>query len=277
MTSILSALIQVAGILADTITMISDSILSNLSSAMSILNMIFAQVPETVTDTVNIISETAATAPAEAAATTASMSVWDLCLKGGFIMIPLAILLVISIYIFIERYIVIRRADREDATFMKRIKDYIHDGEIDSAKLLCKKNGTPYARLILKGISRIGRPMNDVLVAIENTGNLEIANLGKGLTWLATTAAGEPMLGFLGTVIGMVEAFFALANAGSSANISVLAGGIYEALVTTVAGLAVGIVALFAYNALVARINGVMKLLEGKTMEFMDLLNEPAE
>lgn len=277
MTSILSALIQVAGILADTITMISDSILSNLSSAMSILNMIFAQVPETVTDTVNIISETAATAPAEAAATTASMSVWDLCLKGGFIMIPLAILLVISIYIFIERYIVIRRADREDATFMKRIKDYIHDGEIDSAKLLCKKNGTPYARLILKGISRIGRPMNDVLVAIENTGNLEIANLGTGLTWLATTAAGAPMLGFLGTVIGMVEAFFALANAGSSANISVLAGGIYEALVTTVAGLAVGIVALFAYNALVARINGVMKLLEGKTMEFMDLLNEPAE
>lgn len=277
MTSILSALIQVAGILADTITMISDSILSNLSSAMSILNMIFAQVPETVTDTVNIISETAATASAEAAATTASMSVWELCLKGGFIMIPLAILLVISIYIFIERYIVIRRADREDATFMKRIKDYIHDGEIDSAKLLCKKNGTPYARLILKGISRIGRPMNDVLVAIENAGNLEIANLGKGLTWLATTAAGAPMLGFLGTVIGMVEAFFALANAGSSANISVLAGGIYEALVTTVAGLAVGIVALFAYNALVARINGVMKLLEGKTMEFMDLLNEPAE
>lgn len=277
MTSILSALIQVAGILADTITMISDSILSNLSSAMSILNMIFAQVPETVTDTVNIISETAATAPAEAAATTASMSVWELCLKGGFIMIPLAILLVVSIYIFIERYIVIRRADREDATFMKRIKDYIHDGEIDSAKLLCKKNGTPYARLILKGISRIGRPMNDVLVAIENTGNLEIANLGKGLTWLATTAAGAPMFGFLGTVIGMVEAFFALANAGSSANISVLAGGIYEALVTTVAGLAVGIVALFAYNALVARINGVMKLLEGKTMEFMDLLNEPAE
>ncbi len=275
MTSILSSLIRVVDILADTIITISDSILTNISSAMSILNMIFAQVPDTATDTVNIISETTATAPAEAV--TASMSVWDLCLKGGFIMIPLAILLVISIYIFIERYIVIRRADREDATFMKRIKDYIHDGEIDSAKLLCKKNGTPYARLILKGISRIGRPMNDVLVAIENTGNLEIANLGKGLTWLATTAAGAPMLGFLGTVIGMVEAFFALANAGSSANISVLAGGIYEALVTTVAGLAVGIVALFAYNALVARINGVMKLLEGKTMEFMDLLNEPAE
>lgn len=262
-------------LVADTLTMIADIVFTTISSAMSIINTIFTSVPGAVTDTVNIVSETAAVSTE--AAETARMSVWELCLKGGFIMIPLAILLVISIYIFIERYIAIRRADREDATFMKRIKDYIHEGEIDSAKLLCKKNGTPYARLILKGISRIGRPMNDVLVAIENTGNLEIANLGKGLTWLATTAAGAPMLGFLGTVIGMVEAFFALANAGSSANISVLAGGIYEALVTTVAGLAVGIVALFAYNALVARINGVMKLLEGKTMEFMDLLNEPAE
>lgn len=206
----------------------------------------------------------------------AELSVWDLCLKGGFIMIPLAILLIVSIYIFIERYMVIQKAQVEDATFMQRIKDYICNGEIDSAKNLCRKNGSPYGRLILKGISRIGRPMNDVLVAIENTGNIEIANLGKGLPWLATTAAGAPMLGFLGTVIGMVEAFFALASAGSAANIGVLAGGIYEALVTTVAGLAVGIVALFAYNVLVARINGVMKLLEGKTMEFMDLLNEPA-
>ena len=204
------------------------------------------------------------------------LSVWELCIKGGFIMIPLALLLLISIYIFIERYIVISRADKQDASFMKRIKDYIHEGEIESAKNLCKKTDTPYSRLILQGITRIGRPMNDVLVAIENTGNLEIANLGKGLPWLATTAAGAPMLGFLGTVVGMVEAFFALANAGSSANVTVLAGGIYEALVTTVAGLTVGIIALFAYNALVARINGVMKLLEGKTMEFMDLLNEPA-
>lgn len=240
---------------------------------MSILNTILMQdIPEAVADTITTIGGGADTAQA-----VAELSVWDLCMKGGFIMIPLAILLIISIYIFIERYIVIRRAEKEDDTFMKRIKDYILEGEIDSAKNLCKKNGSPYARLILKGISRIGRPMNDVLVAIENTGNLEIANISKGLPWLATTAAGAPMLGFLGTVIGMVEAFFALASAGSAANISVLAGGIYEALVTTVAGLAVGIVALFAYNALVARINGVMKLLEGKSMEFMDLLNEPAE
>lgn len=240
---------------------------------MSILNTILMQdIPEAVADTITTIG-----GGADTAQTVAELSVWDLCMKGGFTMIPLAILLIISIYIFIERYIVIRRAEKEDDTFMKRIKDYILEGEIDSAKNLCKKNGSPYARLILKGISRIGRPMNDVLVAIENTGNLEIANISKGLPWLATTAAGAPMLGFLGTVIGMVEAFFALASAGSAANISVLAGGIYEALVTTVAGLAVGIVALFAYNALVARINGVMKLLEGKSMEFMDLLNEPAE
>lgn len=236
--------------------------------------MISAQTIESLSDTVAVMENeiTAAAATAQPV----ELSVWELCIKGGFIMIPLALLLLISIYIFIERYIVISRADKQDASFMKRIKDYIHEGEIESAKNLCKKTDTPYSRLILKGITRIGRPMNDVLVAIENTGNLEIANLGKGLPWLATTAAGAPMLGFLGTVVGMVEAFFALANAGSSANVTVLAGGIYEALVTTVAGLTVGIIALFAYNALVARINGVMKLLEGKTMEFMDLLNEPA-
>lgn len=210
-----------------------------------------------------------------AAPTAAELSVWDLCLKGGIIMIPLVLLSLVSIYIFFERWMALRKAATEDASFMKRIKDYIHDGEIESAELLCKRTDTPYARLIQKGISRIGRPMNDVLVAIENVGNIEVAKLGKGFTWLATTAAGAPMLGFLGTVTGMVKAFFALANAGSNANISVLAGGIYEALVTTVAGLVVGIIALFAYNYLSARVNHVMNQLERKTMEFMDLLNEP--
>ncbi len=118
--------------------------------------------------------------------------------------------------------------------------------------------------------------MNDILVAIENTGNIEVAALGKGLPWLSTTAAGAPMLGFLGTVVGMIQAFFSLASAGTSANITVLSSGIYQALVTTVAGLVVGIFALFAYNYLVARINTVMNSLESSTMEFMDLLNEPA-
>lgn len=204
------------------------------------------------------------------------LSLWDLCLRGGPLMIVLALLSLVCIYIFVERAIVINRAAREDDTFMKRIRDYIHEGEIESAFNLCKKTGTPYARLIAKGISRIGRPVNDILAAVENTGNIEIASLSKGLPWLATTAAGAPMLGFLGTVVGMVQAFYAIASEGNSANIATFSSGIYTALVTTVAGVVVGVIALFAYNYLVARINSVMNMLESKSMEFMDLLNEPA-
>ncbi|MDE6061518.1 MAG: MotA/TolQ/ExbB proton channel family protein, partial [Duncaniella sp.] len=192
---------------------------------------------------------------AQAATIAQELSVWDLAMRGGWIMIPLAILSLVCIYVFVERCLALRRAQKEDDSFMDRIREYIHDGEIDSARRLCSKTDTPYARLIGKGISRIGRPMNDVLVTIENTGNIEIAALEKGLPWLATTAAGGPMIGFLGTVIGMVQAFFNLASAGSSANIAVLADGIYSALVTTVAGLIVGLIAMFAYNYLVARIN----------------------
>ncbi len=191
-------------------------------------------------------------------------------------MIALAVLLLVGVYIAIERAIIVAKASRQDETFMKRIRDYIHDGEIDAAKELCRNSDTPYGRLIGKGISRIGRPMNDVLVTIENTGNMEIASLSKGLPWLATIAGAAPMLGFLGTVIGMVESFYAIAASGNSAQIGDFAGGIYTALVTTVAGLIVGIVAMFAYNYLVARVNKVMNMLEARTMEFMDLLNEPA-
>ncbi len=205
-----------------------------------------------------------------------TLSIWQLCCEGGWIMFPLAFLLLVCIYIFIERLIVLRSASKWDDSFMKRIRDYIHEGEIESALNLCRGTSTPFGRLIAKGISRIGRPMNDVLVAIENTGNIEVANLSKGLTWLATTAAGAPMLGFLGTVIGMVEAFYSIANSGNAAQIGTFAGGIYTALVTTVAGLIVGIIALFAYNYLVSRINKIMKSMEARTMEFMDLLNEPA-
>lgn len=205
-----------------------------------------------------------------------TLSFWSLVKDGGFIMIPLAVLLLVVIYVFSERALVISRAAKEDKSFMDRIRDYVHEGDLESARNLCKKTPTPYARLIEKGLSRIGRNMNDVLVAIENTGNIEVAALGKGLPWLSTTAAGAPMLGFLGTVVGMIEAFFAIAKAGTAANITVLSSGIYQALVTTVAGLVVGIIALFAYNFLVAKINSVMNSLESKTMEFMDLLNEPA-
>lgn len=224
-----------------------------------------------ITDSLSV-----ATAAAAQPEPVKELSVWDLCMEGGFIMIPLLILALISIYIFIERAIVLRRAARDDAHFMSRIKDYIHHGDPEAALRLCNHTNSPYARLIAKGITRIGRPMNDVLVAIENTGNIEISALGKSLPWLSTTAAGAPMLGFLGTVVGMIQAFFSLASAGTAANITVLSSGIYQALVTTVAGLVVGILALFAYNYLVARINNVMNSMESKTMEFMDLLNEPA-
>lgn len=215
-------------------------------------------------------------AAANTADTQVELSLWDLCLRGGWLMIPIALLSLICIYVFVERTVVLFKANREDQSFMKRIRDYIHEGELESAHNLCRKTDTPYARLIDKGISRIGRPVNDILAAIENTGNIEIAGLSRGLPWLATTAAGAPMLGFLGTVIGMVQAFYAIASSGNSANIGTFASGIYTALVTTVAGLVVGVIALFAYNYLVARINSVMNLLEQKTMQFMDLLNEPA-
>ena len=228
-----------------------------------------------------ILLQTAAPAAKAAAAATQtaagpSISLWQLCLDGGWIMIVLAVLLAICIYVFIERAIAIGRADRTDERFMSKIKDYIHDGELQSADNLCKSTDTPYSRLVQKGISRIGRPLNDVLVTIENTGNLEVANLSRGFTWLATIAAAAPMIGFLGTVIGMVQSFYAIAQSGSSAQIGDFAGGIYTALVTTVAGLIVGIVAMFAYNFLVARVNSVMNRMEAVTLNFMDLLNEPA-
>ena len=213
---------------------------------------------------------TAVTVPTEA-----EINVIDLAFKGGWIMIVLLLLSLMAGYIFIQRLLVIRRAGKEDQNFMNRIKDYIHEGKVDSALNLCRSTNTPSARMIEKGISRLGRPMNDVLVAIENVGNLEIAKLEKGFPLIATTA-GAPMLGFLGTVTGMVRAFFDMANAGTNVDVSLLSGGIYEALVTTVGGLVVGIITLFAYNYLVSQVDNVVNKMEARTMEFMDLLNEPA-
>lgn len=229
---------------------------------MALLSMIVAQ---------------AATQGAQSGAVSTAISVWNLTLKGGWLMIPLALLLLVSIYIFFERLFATSRVTKTDSTFLQNIKDLIQAGKIDEAKQLCNNTNTPYARMIEKGVSRIGRPMNDVLVAIENVGNMEIAKMEKGFNWLATTAAGAPMIGFLGTVTGMVQAFYSLASAGQNSNVSILASGIYEALMTTVAGLVVGILALFAYNYLTSRVNKIMNRLEGNTMEFMDLLNEPAQ
>ena len=208
--------------------------------------------------------------------TEAEINVIDLAFKGGWIMVVLLLLSLMAIYIFVQRLIIIRRAGKEDETFINRIKDYIHEGKVDSALNLCRSTNTPSARMIEKGITRLGRPMNDVLVAIENVGNLEIAKLEKGFPLIATTAAGAPMLGFLGTVTGMVRAFFDMANAGTNVDVSLLSGGIYEALVTTVGGLVVGIITLFAYNYLVSQVDNVVNKMEARTMEFMDLLNEPA-
>ncbi|WP_435824407.1 MotA/TolQ/ExbB proton channel family protein [Parabacteroides goldsteinii] len=214
---------------------------------------------------------TAVTVPTEA-----EINVIDLAFKGGWIMVVLLLLSLMAGYIFIQRLLVIRRAGKEDQNFMNRIKDYIHEGKVDSALNLCRSTNTPSARMIEKGITRLGRPMNDVLVAIENVGNLEIAKLEKGFPLIATTAAGAPMLGFLGTVTGMVRAFFDMANAGTNVDVSLLSGGIYEALVTTVGGLVVGIITLFAYNYLVSQVDNVVNKMEARTMEFMDLLNVPA-
>ncbi len=204
------------------------------------------------------------------------MSVWSLALKGGIVMIPLAILSVVAIYIFIERYFAISRASNEETNFMNNIRDFIHNGRIDSAKSLCRNNQSPIARMIAKGIVRIGRPLGDINAAIENVGKLEIAKLEKNIAVLATVAGVAPMLGFLGTVMGMIRAFYNMAMAGPNIDVGLLAGGIYEAMVTTMTGLAVGIIAYICYNVLVARIEKVVFMLEARATEFMDLLHEPA-
>jgi biopolymer transport protein ExbB len=206
-----------------------------------------------------------------------SLSFFNMALQGGWLMIPLLILLFLALYIFFERSIVIHKASKEDRSFMNRIKDYLLDGKTDSALKLCKQTNTPSSRLIEKGITRIGRPMNDVQIAIENVGNIEVSKLEKGMPILASVAGGAPMIGFLGTVLGMVQAFFDMSTAGSNIDISILSAGIYVAMVTTVAGLIVGISAYFAYNYLASRVKNIVTNLETKTMEFMDVLHEPTK
>lgn len=219
---------------------------------------------------------TAGSDAAGAEAAGASMRFIDLALKGGWIMIPILALSVIGIYIFIDRYLAVRRAGKYDTGLMEKVKAYITTGKMDAAIALCKSSDNPAARMIEKGISRIGRPLNDVSTAIENVGNLEVQKLEKGLPVLASVAGGAPMLGFLGTVMGMIRAFYDMANAGNNIDVTLLSTGIYQAMVTTVAGLIVGIIAYFAYNILVSSVEKVVYKLEAVTTEFMDLLNEPA-
>jgi len=199
----------------------------------------------------------------------------SVAMKGGWVMLPIIILSIVAVYIFFERYYAIKRAQKVDMNFMNRIRDYIMDGKIDAAKSLCQSTNNPVARMIEKGISRIGRPLNDVNTAIENVGRLEVYKLEKGLPTMATVSGGAPMIGFLGTVIGMVQAFMEMSTSGNNIDVSQLSTGIYTALITTVAGLIVGIIAFFAYNILVAKVEKVVNNLEASTTEFMDLLNEP--
>lgn len=211
----------------------------------------------------------------QAAGQTTSLSVLELASKGGWVMVVLLILSMIAAFIFVQKLIQLGKAARDDKHFMARIRDYVTDGKLDSAIKLCEDTASPTARMIHKGLSRIGRPMQDVLVIIENVGNVEIGKLEKGLPVLATIASGAPMIGFLGTVTGMVRAFYDMASAGTAGvDVALLSNGIYEALVTTVGGLVVGIATLFAYNYLVARLSKVQSIMESKTIEFMDLLNE---
>ncbi len=210
-------------------------------------------------------------------ATEIRMSLWDMTVQGGWIMLILAIFSVIAVYIFIERFITINKAAKKDDAFMETIRLYMKDGKLDDAKVLCQKKSTPISRMIEKGISRVGKPLNDIQTAIENVGNLEVSNLEKGVALLAMISGAGPMLGFLGTVIGMIRAFYDMSMAGNNIDIELLSTGIYQAMVTTVGGLIVGIIAFIFYNILVAQIDKVVNLLESKSIEFMDVLNEPAK
>jgi biopolymer transport protein ExbB len=216
------------------------------------------------------------TAPVETAGDM-DLTILDFAIKGGWMMIPIILLSFIAAYIFIERYYVIRNATKEDQNFMNRIKDYIHDGKIEAALALCRSTDSPSARMVEKGISRLGRPLQDITTAIENVGKLEIAKLEKSFPTLATISGAEPMLGFLGTVIGMVRSFYAMSQAGNNIEVSLLSDGIYTALITTAAGLIIGILGYFAYNTLVVRVERVVFRLEATLTEFMDILNEPVK
>jgi len=225
----------------------------------------------------NVVTSSADSLSYNIAANQPPVSYFDLALKGGWVMIPIALLSIIAVYIFIERFMAMQNAAKIDVNFMNRIKDYIHDGKIDSATALCQSTNNPLARMIEKGVSRIGRPLNDINTAIENIGQVEVYKLEKGLPILASCAGGAPMLGFFGTVLGMVRTFMDMASAGNSLDVGVLSNGIYIALITTVGGLMVGIPAFFAYNYLVSRVEELVNRLESHTMEFMDLLNEPVK
>jgi biopolymer transport protein ExbB len=199
----------------------------------------------------------------------------DSGISGQIIIYLILALLAVALYIYFERLSAIKSASNVDKNFMNQIRDYVSAGKLENAKILCAQDKSPSARLIEKGISRIGKPLEDINKAIENAGSLEIYKLEKNVSILATIAGAAPMLGFLGTVVGMILAFHQMASSGGQAEMGVLAGGIYTAMTTTVAGLIVGIIAYIAYNHLVVKTNKIIHEMEAKSVEFLDLLNEP--
>lgn len=209
-----------------------------------------------------------------------TLTVWQLVSSGGtggaIIMITLLILSILAVYIIIERFLVIKKASKEDSNFMNQIKDHILDGKIDAAKSLCNANASPIAKMIEKGVSRIGKPLSDIGTAVENTGKIELNKLEKNLSTLATISGAAPMIGFLGTVIGMILVFHKMAAGGGGVDLQTLSDGIFTAMVTTVAGLIVGIIAYIGYNTLVARVEKIVFVMEARTVEFLDILHEPA-
>jgi biopolymer transport protein ExbB len=208
-----------------------------------------------------------------------TLSVYNLIMDGGLggqiIIALLVVLLAVALYIYFERFFAIKAASRTDRNFMNQIKDYVSHGKLDAAKVLCAQANSPASRLVDKGISRIGKPLEDINTAIENAGRLEIYKLEKNVSVLATIAGAAPMIGFLGTVIGMILAIHEIANAGGQIDIKLLSDGLYTAMTTTVAGLIVGIISYIQYNHLVVRTNKVVYEMEAKSVEFLDLLNEP--
>ncbi len=207
--------------------------------------------------------------------TTKTVGLGELIMAGGWLMIPLLALLGCAIFIFVERFRVIKRANKMDINFMNQIKDLMYEGKIGVALQVCKSTDTPVARMIEKGIEHLGRPVSEIHSSIENAGNLEVSKLENNLPFLATIAGGAPMIGFLGTVIGMVEAFMNLAQAGGTVDLALLSSGMYTAMITTVAGLIVGIPAYFGYNFLVQRIERLVFQMEANSIAFMDILNKP--
>ncbi|MGP1479355.1 MAG: MotA/TolQ/ExbB proton channel family protein [Capnocytophaga sp.] len=208
-----------------------------------------------------------------------TLSIMEMILGGGtgnvIIISVLFVMLGVALYIYFERLFAIKAASEVDKTFMFKIRDCIASGRLDAAKMICVQTNTPVARLIEKGVSRIGKPLEDINKAIENAGTLEVYQLEKNTAILATIAGAGPMIGFLGTVVGMIMSFHEMASAGGQAEMGALAGGIYTAMATTVAGLIVGIIAYVGYNHLVVKTDKIVHLMEANAVEFLDLLNEP--